>query len=83
MNNIFGSCEESLVNNYAKFLPVNSNKNKLLQNKDYRNPSTIPSVMKEGESITYNYYGGIQEKININNNLNQNSSNKEKNNMSK
>ena len=78
MNNIFGTYEESLVNNYAKFLAVNANKNKLLQNKYYRNPSTIPSVMKEGESVTYDYYGAMQEKININNNLNQNSSNKEK-----
>ena len=75
---IFGTYEESLVNNYARFLAVNANKNKLLQNKYYRNPSTIPSTMKEGESVNYDYYAAMQEQININNNLNLNSSNKDK-----
>ena len=77
---IFGTYEESLVNNYAKFLATNANKNKLLQNKYYRNPSpsSIPSAMKEGESVTYDYYyGAMQEKININNNINENNTNKE------
>ena len=69
VKNYFGTYEESLVNNYAKFLAVNANKNKLLQNKYYRNPpSSVPSTMKEGESITYDYYRVMQGKINNNNN---------------
>ena len=67
IKNIFGTYEESLVNNYAKFLAVNANKNKLLQNKYYRNPSSISSNVKEGESVKYDYYHVIQGKINKNN----------------
>ena len=81
-NNIFGTYEESLVNNYAKFLAVNANKNKLLQKKYYRYPppSNNPSV-KEGESITYDYYGVIQGQMNNNiNNINNNSINLNENN---
>ena len=69
VKNYFGTYEESLVNNYAKFLAVNANKNKLLQNKYYRNPpSSVPSTMKEGESVTYDYYRVMQGKINNNSN---------------
>ena len=77
--NVFGTYEESLVNNYAKFLAVNANRNKMLQKKYYRNPSSSGNTnIKEGESVTYNYFGAINEQINPNNN-NENDSNKEKN----
>lgn len=67
MKQLFGTYEQNLVNNYAKFLAVNANKNKMLQKKYYRNPSSIVSPdIKEGESITYDYYGAIQGKINKN-----------------
>ena len=76
IKHIFGTYEQSLVNNYAKFLAVNANKNKMLQKKYYRNPSTIASSdIKEGESVTYDYYGVIQGQINKD--INENLSNKE------
>ena len=76
-NNIFGSYEESLVNNYAKFLAVNANKNKLLQKKYYRNPPSNNPCIKEGESITYDYYAVMQGQANNSiNNINDNNSNK-------
>ena len=68
INNIFGDYEESLVNNYAKFLAVNANKNKLLQKKYYRNPSTQGNFgVIESEPVNYNYYGVIQEQLNNSN----------------
>ena len=36
VNNLFGDYETSLVNNYAKFLAVNANRNKMLQKKYLR-----------------------------------------------
>ena len=67
IKNIFGTYEQSLVNNYAKFLAVNANKNKMLQKKYYRNPSSFAnSDIKEGDSITYDYYGAIQGQMNKN-----------------
>ena len=71
-NNLFGEYEETLVNNYAKFLAVNANKNKLLQKKYYRNTSSNSTQgnfgVIEGESVNYNYYGTIQEQLNNQNN---------------
>ena len=79
IKHIFGTYEQSLVNNYAKFLAVNANKNKMLQKKYYRNPSTIASSdIKEGESVTYDYYGVIQGQMNKD--INENLSNKKKKN---
>ena len=63
---IFGTYGESLVNNYAKFLAVNANKNKMLQKKYYRNSSVVNSDIKEGDSVTYDYYGVIQGQMNKN-----------------
>lgn len=77
--NYFGTYEESLLNNYAKFLAANVNPSKMLQKKYYRNPppSVNPGV-KEGESITYNYFRTNQDQINNNTNPNENDSNKMK-----
>ena len=76
--NVFGTYEENLLNNYAKFLAVNVNPSKMLQKKYYRNPpSSTNQSVKEGESITYNYFGTMQEHIN-NNTPNEKDSNKMK-----
>ena len=74
---LFGTYEESLVNNYVKFLAANANKNKLLQKKYYRNPpSNVIGDIKEGESVNYDYYPTSQPQIYNNININDN---KEKN----
>ena len=76
-NNLFGEYEETLVNNYAKFLAVNANKNKILQKKYYRNPSTQGNFgVIESEPVNYNYYGVIQEQLNNNNSNNNNKNDK-------
>ena len=78
-NNLFGEYEETLVNNYAKFLAVNANKNKILQKKYYRNPSTQGNFgVIESEPVNYNYYGVIQEQLNNNNNNNSNNNKNDK-----
>jgi hypothetical protein len=75
-NNLFGEYEETLMNNYAKFLAVNANKNKILQKKYYRNPSSQENGRAfEGEAVNYNYFGTIQEKL-INSNLDDNKKDK-------
>ena len=64
------------MNNYAKFLAVNANKNKILQKKYYRNPSSQENGRAfEGEAVNYNYFGTIQEKL-INSNLDDNKKDK-------
>ena len=79
-NSLFGEYEETLVNNYAKFLAVNANKNKILQKKYYRNPSTQANFgVIESEPVNYNYYGVIQEQLNNNNNNNNSNNNNNKN----
>ena len=50
--NLFGDYEASLVNNYAKFLAANANKNKLLQKKYYRNNLDNLGVI-EAEPVNY------------------------------
>ena len=76
INNLFGEYEETLMNNYAKFLAVNANKNKILQKKYYRNPSSQENGRAfEGEAVNYNYFGTIQEKL-INSNLDDNKKDK-------
>ena len=75
---LFGTYEESLVNNYVKFLAANANKNKLLQKKYYRNPSsTVSGDIKEGESVNYDYYAAAQSQTNNNINLNDNKEKRE------
>ena len=72
VNNLFGEYEETLVNNYAKFLAENANKNKLLQKKYYRNNSNSNSIQGnfgtiENQPVNYNYFGDIQDHLNDNN----------------
>ena len=67
VNNLFGTYEEALINNYAKFLAVNANKSKLLQKKYYRNSSTGNFGVIESEPIKYNYYDVVQDQLNSNN----------------
>ena len=65
VNNLFGDYETSLVNNYAKFLAANANKNKLLQKKYYRDPSNITNFgVIEGQPVNYNYFGESPENNN-------------------
>ena len=71
INNLFGDYEASLVNNYAKFLAANANKNKLLQKKYYRNPSNLDNLgVIEAEPVNYNFYGENPEQNNKNSNDN-------------
>ena len=71
INNLFGDYEASLVNNYAKFLAANANKNKLLQKKYYRNPSNLDNLgVIEAEPVNYNFYGENPEQNNKNSNGN-------------
>lgn len=77
-NKIFGTYEENLVNNYAKFLAMNANKMKL-KNTYLKNPNAT-----EGKAVNYNYFGafsGISNQFNLNNNSNYNSTVQDNNNF--
>ena len=54
----------------------------MLQKKYYRYPPSNNPGIKEGESITYDYYGVIQGQMNNNNNNDNNCINLNENNSS-